>query len=333
MSATTASAPASCKVILAKNVANGLLSEVQEGVKTLEKPPHLVGFLANNDPAALMYAQWTQKTCEEYGFKYSLREVSRDDIEGAILAANADNDVDGIIVYYPIFNNRQDQYLQQIVDVHKDVEGLSHRYIFNMYQNIRFLDPETKRQKSILPCTPLAIVKILEYLNIYNSVLPSGNRLFGHTICVVNRSEVVGRPLAALLANDGACVYSVDITGVQKFTRGEGRKKHRHEIHEMEGATLKDVAPLCDVVISGVPGDKYKFDTSLLREGAVCVNFSSEKNFGPEVKEKASIFVPSIGKVTIVCLLRNLLRLNQNRRLDDVKPAAATERPGTIESA
>jgi len=146
-----------------------------------------------------------------------------------------------------------------------------------MYQNIRFLDPETKRQKCVLPCTPLAIVKILEYLNIYNTILPYGNRLFGHTICVVNRSEVVGRPLAALLANDGACVYSVDITGVQKFTRGEGLKKKRHEIHEMEGATLKDVAPLCDVVISGVPGDKYKFDTSLLREGAVCVNFSSEK--------------------------------------------------------
>ncbi|CEJ57772.1 Methylenetetrahydrofolate dehydrogenase [NAD(+)] [Penicillium brasilianum] len=333
MSAPASSSPSSCKVMLSKHVANVLLQEVQEGLKTLEKPPHLVGFLANNDPAALMYAQWTQKTCEEHGFKYSLREVSRDDIEEAIISANADSDVDGIIVYYPIFNNRQDQYLQQIVDVGKDVEGLSHRYIFNMYQNIRFLDPETKRQKCILPCTPLANIKILEYLNIYNTILPYGNRLFGHTICVVNRSEVVGRPLAALLANDGACVYSVDITGVQKFTRGEGLKNRRHEIHDMEGATLKDVAPLCDVVISGVPGDKYKFDTSLLREGAVCINFSSEKNFGPEVKEKASIFVPSIGKVTIVVLLRNLLRLIQNRRVDNVQPAAATERPGTLEAS
>ncbi|KAF4259346.1 hypothetical protein KXW98_008366 [Aspergillus fumigatus] len=309
-----------CKVVLSKNVANSLVAEVQEGVKTLEKPPHLVGFLANDDPAALI------------GFRYSLRQVSRDDIEDAILAANADSDVDGIIVYYPIFNNRQDQYLQQIVDVSKDVEGLSHRYIFNMYQNIRFLDPETKRQKCILPCTPLAIIKILEYLNIYNTILPYGNRLFGHTICVVNRSEVVGRPLAALLANDGACVYSVDITGVQKFTR-EGLKKRRHEVVDLEGKTIKDVAPLCDVVITGVPSESYKFDTSLLREGAVCVNFSSEKNFGPEVKEKASIFVPSIGKVTIVVLLRNLLRLIQNRRLDDVKPAEATERPGTLEAA
>ncbi|KAB8266240.1 hypothetical protein BDV32DRAFT_115324 [Aspergillus pseudonomiae] len=333
MATSSDAAPATCKVVLSKNVVASLLSEVQEGVKTLEKPPHLVGFLANNDPAALMYAQWTEKTCEENGFRYSLRQTEREDLEEAILAANVDSDVDGIIVYYPIFNNRQDQYLQQLVDVSKDVEGLSHRYIFNMYQNIRFLDPETKRQKCILPCTPLAIIKILEYLKVYNTILPYGNRLFGHTICVVNRSEVVGRPLAALLANDGACVYSVDVTGIQKFTRGEGIKKRRHEVHDLEGKTPKDVVPLCDVVISGVPGDKYKFDTSLLREGAVCLNFSSEKNFGPDVKEKASIFMPSTGKVTIAVLLRNLLRLIQNRRLDDVKPAEATERPGTLEAS
>jgi methylenetetrahydrofolate dehydrogenase (NAD+) len=146
-----------------------------------------------------------------------------------------------------------------------------------MYQNIRFLDPETQQHKSILPCTPLAVVKILEYLHIYNAILPHGNRLFGHTICVVNRSEVVGRPLAALLANDGACVYSVDVTGVQKFTRGEGIKKRRHEVEEIEGWSLKDVVPQCDVVISGVPGESFKIDTNLLRQGAVCINFSSEK--------------------------------------------------------
>ena len=103
------------------------------------------------------------------------------------------------------------------------MEGLSHTYIFNLYQNIRFLDSNTKLQKSVLPCTPLAVIKILEYLNIYNPILPYGNRLFGHTVTVINRSEVVGRPLAAMMANDGAEVYSVDISGVQKFTRGEGR--------------------------------------------------------------------------------------------------------------
>ena len=83
------------------------------------------------------------------GFGFELREVNRDELEDHIIAANQDKSVDGIIVYYPIFGNRQDQYLQQITEVSKDVEGLSHRYIFNMYQNIRFLD-EQKLQKSIL---------------------------------------------------------------------------------------------------------------------------------------------------------------------------------------
>jgi methylenetetrahydrofolate dehydrogenase (NAD+) len=55
----------SCKVVLAKNIANGLLEEVKDGLKSLEKGPHLVGFLANSDPAARMYADWTEKTCHE----------------------------------------------------------------------------------------------------------------------------------------------------------------------------------------------------------------------------------------------------------------------------
>ena len=250
------------------------------------------------------------------GFDYTLAAVEKDHVEETIIAANSDPTVDGIIVYYPIFNNRQDAYLQECVSFAKDVEGLTHKYIFNMYQNIRFLD-ERHLQKSVLPCTPLAVIKILEYLHIYNTILPYGNRLFGHTICIVNRSEVVGRPLAALLANDGATVYSVDVSGVQKFTRGEGLRKRKHEVEEMDGKGVADVAPLCDVVITGVPGDKYKFDVGLLREGAVCINFSSEKNFPPEVKQKASIYVPAIGKVTIAVLLRNLLRITQNRQLEE----------------
>ncbi|MCJ1479700.1 hypothetical protein MMC13_008386 [Lambiella insularis] len=298
--------PAACSVVLAGSIAKGLLAEISQGRAKLSRPPVLVGFLANSDPAAQMYADWTNRTCKENGFYFELRRVEREELENHILAANQDNSVDGIIVYYPIFGTRQDQYLQQIVDVSKDVEGLSHRYLFDMYQNIRFLD-EQKLQKSILPCTPLAVLKILEYLKVYNDIIPHGNRLFGKFVTVVNRSEVVGRPLAALLANDGACVYSVDITGVQQFTRGEGIMKNRHEVIEKDGWTLETCVPLSDVVISGVPGNAYKFPVHLLREGAVCINISSEKNFGQSVKDRASIYVPAIGKVTIVVLLRNLL--------------------------
>ncbi|TKA83516.1 hypothetical protein B0A55_00498 [Friedmanniomyces simplex] len=302
-----------CKTVLAGAIAKSLLAEVTSDLKKLDKLPRLHGYLANKDPAARMYADWSAKTCRENGFDFTLHEVEREDLEDEIRHANIDDSVDGMIVYYPVFDTRRDQTLQWTVSMFKDVEGLSPQLISNMYQNIRFLDPPINARKSILPCTPLAIIKILEYLQIYNTFLDYGKRLFGRRITVINRSEVVGRPLAALLANDGAEVYSVDITGVQHFSRGSGLKKQKHEVRDMEGWSLEQCLPISDVVVSGVPNEAYKVPTHLIREGAVCINFSSEKNFTPDVKERAAIYVPAIGKVTIVILLRNLSRLAQNR--------------------
>lgn len=260
------------------------------------------------------------------GFKFDLRTVDKEILEEEIMKANEDDDVDGIIVYYPIFpkNPTHDKYVQETVDLSKDVEGMRHKHLHNMYHNIRFLDPPENRKKSILPCTPLAVVKILEHLQIYNPILASGNRLFGKTITVINRSEVNGRPLAALLANDGATVYSVDITGVQLFTRGQGIKQPRHQVEDKEGWGLEQCLPKSDVIISGVPTESYKVPTELIRDGTVCINFSSFRNFdGPAIKEKASIYVPSVGKVTIAVLLRNLVVSYSSSRSE---PIAITSR-------
>lgn len=309
-----ATIPPTCKVVLAGGIAKSLLAEVQNDLKQLSTKPKIVGLLANDDPAAKMYADWSSKTCVENGFDFDLKILDKDALEDAILSANTDSTVNGIMVYYPVFGGGQDRYIQELVALDKDVEGLAHRYVFNMYQNIRFLDPPANTLKSILPCTPLAMIKILEYLGVYNKILPYGNRLHGRTVTVINRSEVVGRPLAALLANDGASVYSVDLDGIQLFTRGSGLKRAHYHASPMPDMKLEDCLALSDVVISGVPGEKFKVPTGAIRDGAVCVNFSSEKNFdGPAVKEKASIYVPSVGKVTIAVLLRNLLRLVNNQ--------------------
>lgn len=244
------------------------------------------------------------------GFNFELRNVGKELLEEEITKSNEDDAVDGTIVYYPIFpgNPTHDKYVQETVSLEKDVEGLRHKYLYNMYHNVRFMDPPENKKKSILPCTPLAVVKILEYLQIYNPILEAGNRLFGKTITVINRSEVNGRPLAALLANDGATVYSVDVTGVQLFTRGQGIKQPRHQVEDKEGWSLQQCLPMSDVVIGGVPVESFKVPTELIRDGAVCINFSSYRNFdGPAVKEKAAIYVPSVGKVTIAVLLRNLV--------------------------
>ncbi|KAM3162210.1 hypothetical protein ACU8KH_04347 [Lachancea thermotolerans] len=309
------------RTILASSVSNTYADEITSKVESLRKErpngPLLVGFLANNDPAAEMYANWTSKTCESMGFRYELRRVEEKDfLEEAIIEANRDNAVDGIMVYFPVFGNAQDQYLQQVVSREKDVEGLNHVYYQNMYHNIRYLD-DKQQLKSILPCTPLAVVKIMEYLKIYNSLLPQGNRLYGKKCVVVNRSEIVGRPLSALLANDGAIVYSVDINNIQKFTRGEGLKFQKHQVEDLgpfSNEMLKECCADADVIITGVPSESYKFPTEYIKEGAVCINFSSHKNFDESVKSKASLYVPSTGKVTISMLLRNMLRLVENRQ-------------------
>lgn len=61
--------PKTCKVILAETIARGLLAEVKETLGAIQQDtegqPTLVAFLANDDPAAVKYAEWSKKTCEE----------------------------------------------------------------------------------------------------------------------------------------------------------------------------------------------------------------------------------------------------------------------------
>lgn len=64
----------SCKVVLAGSIAKSLLEEVRDGLSRLDRKPQLHGFLANQDPAAKMYADWTAKTCKE---KYVLSSLHR----------------------------------------------------------------------------------------------------------------------------------------------------------------------------------------------------------------------------------------------------------------
>lgn len=75
--------------------------------KKCDPAPLLVGFLANSDPAAVKYAEWTAKSCEKVGLRFELRQVTRMELEDAIVDANADKNVHGIMVYYPVFGGSQ----------------------------------------------------------------------------------------------------------------------------------------------------------------------------------------------------------------------------------
>jgi methylenetetrahydrofolate dehydrogenase (NAD+) len=315
--------------VLADEVAKGYRAEIREAIANLEgTAPKLVGFLANGDPAAKQYAQWTAKAFAPDGLNFELREVAETELEDALQAANSDPDVHGIMIYYPVFGSRpsfhggsHDDYLRDTLSAYKDVEGLGHYYRSALYRNQRFADVASTK-KCVLPCTPLAVVKTLEHLSVYDSKLPSGDRMRGKTAVVVNRSEVVGRPLAAMLANDGAKVYSVDIDSLYVFERGKLAPSP-------EGLTVEDAVKESDIVILGVPSDKYKLDVNWVKEDAVVINVASQKNIDEKAllaQRKGVRYMGQVGKVTVAMLERNLLRLFQNYRTEvaDGKPGHPT---------
>lgn len=279
--------------------------------------PVLVGFLANNDVAAKKYANWTKRACEKDGIKFELRECTMLELESKLREANADPAVHGIMIYYPCFGGQpsffggtMDDHLRDSVSVEKDVEGLTTTYRQYLYKNIRhlpLLDGAFSDKKCILPCTPLAIVKILEHLNVYDSSLPLGERLSGQVATVINRSEIVGRPLGAMLANDGAKVYSVDINSIYIMERA---RMTASDV-EAEQACRKS-----DIIITGVPAKAYRLPTSWVKPGTVVINVSNYKNVDETelLKIEGVRYVPLVGKVTVAMLERNLVRLVNNFR-------------------
>lgn len=152
----------------------------------------------------------------------------------------------------------------------------------------------------------------MEYIGEYKAILPYGSRLKDRNITIINRSEIVGRPLAALLANEGANVYSVDANNVQTFTKMD---ENNHSKVIDTDLRCTQVIPRSDIVITGVPNPEYRVPTKLLKPGVVAINFSTFANFDPDIQTKASYFVPSVGKVTVAMLERNLLRLHDYQQL------------------
>jgi len=282
--------------------------------------PLLVGLLANKDPAAQQYAEWTGRACRADGLRYQLRTLDDPiDLEAALLDANDDPRVHGIIVYYPIFGQEQsfsgasqDDYLRDTVSFKCDVEGLCHLYRTNLYRNVRYLDYPANTQKCLLPCTALSVVKILEACpGVFDQTKPIKQQLHGKTVTIINRSEIVGRPLAALLANDGATVYSVDLESIYVFQNG---RLHKTDV------TTQDCVRQSDIVVTGVPTKAYRLPSEWIQPGTIVVNVASYKNVDEEalLRIPRVVYIPQVGKVTVAMLERNLVRLFEQFHHPDV---------------
>jgi methylenetetrahydrofolate dehydrogenase (NADP+)/methenyltetrahydrofolate cyclohydrolase len=297
------------KLIDPAEVARSYRDEIHAQLGAIGQPLVLVGLLASDHGPSATYADYTRRACDDVGVRFDLRHVKRLDAEAALAEANADPRVHGILVYYPVFGTQQDAYVRDLVDPGKDIEGLGSFWAHCLYANRRVLDPEG-RKKAILPCTPLAIMKLLDAAGA--SRRDAARPLADVRAVVFNRSEVVGRPLASMMANDGADVVSFDIDGAQLFVPAREEGAHTVEETSIDRATALSAA---DVVVTGVPSRAFPLvRADEIRDGAVCLNFSTLKNFDEGVLERASVFVPRVGPMTVTMALRNLVRLWRNAR-------------------
>jgi 5,10-methylene-tetrahydrofolate dehydrogenase/methenyl tetrahydrofolate cyclohydrolase len=290
-------------------VAEKFRDEIRAQVAAERDRLQLVGILAGDNAPSKTYAAYAQRACADLGVAFELRQYSRLGVDAAIRAANGDPNVHGIMVYYPIFGTEQDSYLRDTVDPAKDVEGLHSIWARRLYENRRFIDV-ARTKKAILPCTPLAILKLVQAAGAFAA---QGRPLEGRSVCIFNRSEVVGRPLASMMAHDGARVFSFDVDGALLFQPGAD-PAHAHTVSETR-VDRAEALQQSEIVITGVPSRQFELVRgSELRAGCLCINFSTFKNFAEDVLGKAGTFIPRVGPMTVLMVIRNALRLHRNAR-------------------
>lgn len=298
------------RVIDPAEVAAPFQAQTRADVARISRQLRVVGLLSQSSGPAYTYAQYARRGAEDAGISADLWQVDADRVAAAIREANADPAVDGIFLYYPLAGPAEDRWLRELVDPRKDVEGMHSFWSRLLYENRRYMD-DARVLRAILPCTPLGIIKLLEAAGLGAHGRGDPAPLDGVVAAVINRSDIVGRPLSAMLANDGATVTSLDLAGAVLFEPAMGR--HTHGVRDTDrdrAVALREA----DVVITGVPSREFRLVTAEeIKPGAICVNFSQFRNFDESVLEVASAFVPRVGPMTVAMANRNLVRLTAMR--------------------
>ena len=266
-------------------------AEVDKMVASGRRAPHLAAILVGHDGGSETYVASKVKACGECGFRSSLIRFEDDVDEATILAEvdrlNNDPEVDGFIVQLPLPRHISEQKVIEAIDYRKDVDG--------------FHPINVGRLSIGLPCfesaTPKGIITLLERYNVPTS---------GANCVVLGRSNIVGKPVAALLMRKG---YPGDATVT---------------VCHRETRNLAEICRQADIVIAamGRPGfvtaDMVGDGATVIDVGTTRVPDASRKSGFrlsgdvdfEAVAPKCSAITPvpgGVGPMTIVSLMQNTL--------------------------
>lgn len=220
-------------------VAEEIKREVAEEVALLKREhdvvPCLVVVRVGEDPASAVYVRNKVRTSEALGLRSEHHalpaETTTEELLELVAKLNAREDVDGLLVQLPLPREVDERLVVEAVDPAKDVDGFHPLNVGRLALG----------QQTLAPCTPLGIVELLER----NSIPISGAN-----VCIVGRSQIVGRPLAQLLLQRDATVTichskTQDLPAITSradiLIAAIGRPGFIRAEHIKKGATVIDV--------------------------------------------------------------------------------------------
>ena len=184
------------EVIDGRKLAREVTDAVAAAAAALPRQPGLAVIIVGDDPASHLYVRNKFRTADRVGFKSETirlpADTSEADVLGRVAWLNGREDIDGILVQLPLPPQLNTLRVMAAVDPGKDVDGL---HALNAGRL-------TQGSQALIPCTPMGCLKIIK------SVIPD---LTGFHAVVIGASNIVGKPMAALLLEENATVTQTHI--------------------------------------------------------------------------------------------------------------------------
>jgi methylenetetrahydrofolate dehydrogenase (NADP+)/methenyltetrahydrofolate cyclohydrolase len=283
------------RLILGKDVSEEIYAELRQRIGVLKSKgitPGLAVVLVGDDPASQVYVRKKGEMCVSLGM-HSLTvvmpaETTQDQLMEKIAELNADSSVHGFLVQLPLPGHLDEKEVINAILPSKDVDCFHPENVGRMLIG----------EPSFLPATPAGVQQML---------IRSGIETKGKHVVVVGRSNIVGKPMAAMMVQKGLGADST-VTVVHSQTKN-----------------LAEITRLADILIVAIGKPRY-ITADMVKEGAVVIDVGTNRVEDPtrpsgtrlvgdvdfdSVKEKASAITPvpgGVGPMTICMLMANAVR-------------------------
>jgi methylenetetrahydrofolate dehydrogenase (NADP+)/methenyltetrahydrofolate cyclohydrolase len=267
-------------------VAEAVYKELKEKLASLSFVPSLRVIRLGEDPASVSYVRLKDRRARELGLRSQVEVYPEDFPEEALLerieALNRDEDVDGLLVQLPLPRHIRAERILEAISPLKDVDGFHPVNVGRLWSG----------GEGLFPCTPLGVIRLLRHY---------GVELRGKEVVVIGRSNIVGKPLAALLLRE-------DATPTLAHSKTED---------------LPEVTRRAQVLVVAA-GRPHLVRKAWVRPGAVVVDVGVNRVEGrllgdvhPEVAEVAGALTPvpgGVGPMTVAMLMANTVKAALLRR-------------------